>query len=130
MQNNNLYFITFAYNLLHVSTNLVHHQIPAITRTFDVCGTNPHREDDLNEGIQNDKFGNKNIHNSPQECTFDAFVSVHSSIMSDKLCATLSLLYSRQTTRTTRSSSGMWLSPVIITVCSCESSYHCYVFIH
>ena len=59
MQNNNLYFITFAYILLHVSTYLVHHRVPAITKTFDVCGNNPHKEDDLNEGIQNDKSGNK-----------------------------------------------------------------------
>lgn len=51
-----------------------------------MCGNNRHREDDLIEGIQKDKFGNKSIHdNSTQECTFDASVSVHSSIVSDKL---------------------------------------------
>jgi hypothetical protein len=94
LQNNNLYFITFTHILLHVSTYLVHHKVPAVTKTFDVCGSNPHKEDDLNEGIQNDKFGNKSIHdNSLQERTFDAFVPVHSSIVSDKLFLLCDCLY-------------------------------------
>jgi hypothetical protein len=59
LQNNNLYFTTLAYIFLHVSTYLAHRQVTAITKTFDACGNNPLSEDDLNEGIQNDKSGNK-----------------------------------------------------------------------